>query len=314
MSKKRKMVLWEVAALVALLAGILAGFSQAQPVKEGGRLKVATTTSLYDTGLWDYLEPIFEERYKVQLDVIYGGSGIALEHGKRGDVDVLAIHDRTREDRFIKEGYGVNRRCFAYNYFILVGPENDPAKIKGLSPEDAFKKLLYEGRKNPARVKFVSRGDDSGTHSREKNIWSQAGYSYETIRKSGPWYIEAGRGMGPTLLMANEMQGYTLTDTGTFLALKGRLSLVPLVEKGKALLNVYAVLAVNPEKHPWVNIEMANKLINFLISEEIQKLIGEYGIKTYGMPLFVPCGKGACKKIGCPTWEKCAKPATWPPQ
>lgn len=276
------------------------------------RLRVATTTSLYDTGLWSYLEPMFEQKYGVELDIVYAGTGIALQYGKRGDVDVLTIHDRVREDKFIREGYGVNRRCIAYNYFLIAGPESDPAGIKGMLPEDAFKRLMEEGKKNPEKAKFISRGDNSGTHAKEKAIWLKAGYEYESVQKSGSWYVEAGRGMGPTLLMASEMQTYTLTDKGTFLAYKGNLKLIPLVEKGKILLNVYAALAVNPEKHPKVNIKMANNLINFLISDEVQRLIGEYGVETYGMQLFTPCGGGKCKEIGCPTWEECAKPAEWP--
>ena len=282
------------------------GSSSSSSRKE--RLRVATTTSLYDTGLWDYLEPIFEKKFNVELDVIYAGTGIALEYGKRGDVDALAIHDRVREDEFIKQGYGINRRCFACNYFIIVGPKIDPAGIKDISPVAAFKKLIQEGEKNPDKVKFISRGDDSGTHAREKKIWEKAGYEYDTVQKSGPWYIEAGKGMGPTLLMANEIGAYTLVDTGTFLAYKGNLRLIPLVRKGKELLNVYAVMAVNPEKYPHVNIKMANNLINFLISDEGQKLIGEFGVEKYGTQLFIPCGRGKCKKVGCPTWKECAKP------
>jgi len=281
------------------------------PLPKKERVRVATTTSLYDTGLWSYLEPMFEQKYSVELDIICAGTGIALEYGRRGDVDALTIHDRAREDKFISEGYGVNRRCFAYNYFLIVGPESDPAGIKNMPPEDAFKKLMEEGEKRPDMVKFISRGDSSGTHAKEKKIWSKAGYDYEAVQRSGPWYVEAGRGMGPTLLMAGEQQAYTLTDVGTFLAYKGNLELVPVVEKGEILLNVYAALAVNPKKDPKkkINIEMANNLINFLISDEIQNLLGDYGVAAYGMPLFTPCGGGKCKEVGCPTWAECAKPA-----
>lgn len=313
-----KKIQWvEVMVVLVLVWGVVFGYFKNPAVgnvssSKNGRLKVATTTSLYDTGLWDYLEPIFEEKYHAQLDVIYAGTGIALEYGRRGDVDVLAIHDRVREERFIQNGYGINRRCFAYNYFIVVGPKSDPAGIKGMPPTAAFKKLMEEGRENPDKVKFISRGDNSGTHAREKVIWERSGYEYETVQESGPWYIQAGKGMGPTLLMANQMQAYTLTDIGTFLAYRGDLEIVPAVQKGEVLLNVYAVLAVNPEKYPQVNIEMANNLINFLVSDKIQKLIGNYGVEKYGRQLFVPCGGGKCREIGCPTWKECAKPARWP--
>ena len=247
------------------------------------RLRVATTTSLYDTGLWGHLEPMFEKQYNVELDIIYAGTGIALEWGRRGDVDVLTIHCKAREKKFVADGYGIQRVPFAYNYFLIVGPPDDPAGIKGLSPEEAFKRLMETGAGS-----FVSRGDDSGTHAREKTIWKQAGYDYEVVREAG-WYIESGRGMGPTLLLANEKQAYTLTDMGTFLAYRGELDLVPIVDRGAILLNVYSAIAINPERHPHINIEMANNLIDFLTSPEIQELIGKYGVEEFGMQLFIPC-------------------------
>ena len=245
-------------------------------------LRVATTTSLYDTGLWDYLEPMFEEQYNVELDIIYAGTGIALEWGRRGDVDVLTIHDKPREKKFVASGYGVERVPFAYNYFLVVGPAADPAGIKGLSPEGAFKKLMETGAGS-----FVSRGDDSGTHAKEKAIWEKAGYNYDEVVEVGEWHIEVGRGMGPTLLMASEKQSYTLTDMGTFLSYKGKLDLVLLVDKRDILLNVYSIIAINPEKHPKTNIDMANNLIAFLTSPEIQKLIGNYGVQLF-IPLPIP--------------------------
>jgi len=257
---------------------------EAAPLPPKQRVRVATTTSLYDTGLWGYLEPMFEEQYGVELDVMYAGTGKALEYGRRGDVDIIAVHSKAREEQFIADGYGVERVPFAYNYFLIVGPPDDPAGITGISPEDAFKKLMETGSGS-----FVSRGDDSGTHAKEKSIWEKAGYEYEAVRQVGAWYIEAGTGMGPTLMMASEKQGYTLTDMGTYLAYKGKLELVPIVDKGDILLNVYSAIAVNPEKVKNVKIDMANNLIAFLTSPEIQKLIGEYGVEEYGMRLFTPC-------------------------
>ncbi|MFC2065921.1 substrate-binding domain-containing protein [Chloroflexota bacterium] len=248
------------------------------------RLRMATTTSLYDTGLWGYLETMFEEKYDVELDVMYAGTGKALEYGKRGDVDIITVHSKSREEQFVADGYGVERVPFAYNYFLVVGPEADPAGIKGMVPEGAFKKLMESGSSS-----IVSRGDDSGTHSKEKAIWKGAGYDYETVQKAGAWYIEAGTGMGPTLMMASEKLAYTLTDMGTFLSYKGKVDLVPIVDKGDILLNVYSVIAVNPEKVSVKNLDMANNLINFLTSTEIQELIGNYGVEEYGMQLFTPC-------------------------
>ena len=260
------------------------GAQAVAPLAPKDRLRVATTTSLYDTGLWGYLEPLFEEKYNVEVDVLYAGTGIALEYGRRGDVDIITVHSKSRELDFVAEGYGVERVPFAYNYFLIVGPESDPAGIKGMSPEDAFKTLAETGAGS-----FVSRGDDSGTHSKEKAIWQSAGYEYEEIQNAGSWYIEAGRGMGPTLLMASEEQAYTLTDMGTFLAYTGEIDLVPIVDKGSILLNVYSAIACNPEVNPGVNYEMASNMVDFLTSPEIQQLIGEYGVAEYGMQLFTPC-------------------------
>ena len=255
-----------------------------EPLSPQQRLKVATTTSLYDTGLWGYLEPMFEEKYGVEVDIIYAGTGAALEYGMRGDVDVITVHSKAREEVFVSEGYGIERVPFAYNYFLIVGPESDPAGIKGMTPEDAFKKLFETGTGS-----FISRGDDSGTHGKEKAIWQAAGYEYEAVQQAGSWYVEAGRGMGPTLLMANEEQGYTLSDMGTYLSYQGEIDLVPIVDEGSILLNVYSVIAGNPETNPGINAEMANNMVTFLTSPEIQELIGKYGVKQYGMQLFTPC-------------------------
>ncbi len=248
------------------------------------RLKVATTTSLYETGLWGHLEPMFEEKHNVALDVISVGSGAAIEYGQRGDVDVLTIHDKAAELQFVSDNYGVQRVPFAYNYYLVVGPASDPAGIKDMSPEAAFKKLMETGKGT-----FVSRDDNSGTHSKEKTIWKNAGFDYEAVRKAGAWYIEGGKDMGSTLLMASEKQAYTLTDMGTYVSYKGKLELVPIVDKGSILLNVYSIIAVNPQKVPRVKIDLANNLISFLASPEIQKLLGEYGVKEYGLQLFTPC-------------------------
>ncbi|MFC1938992.1 substrate-binding domain-containing protein [Chloroflexota bacterium] len=277
-------------ALLGLLAALIGCKAQgtevwaASPLPPQERLRVATTTSLYDTGLWGYLEPMFEAEYNVELDVLYAGTGIALEYGRRGDVDVITVHSKSRELDFVAEVYGVERVPFAYNYFLIVGPEDDPAGIKGMSPEDAFGTLAGAGT-----ASFISRGDDSGTHGKEKAIWTSAGYGYEAIQNAGAWYVEAGRGMGPTLLMASEEQAYTLTDMGTFLAYKGETGLVPIVDQGSILLNVYSVIAGNPETNPKVNYEMASNLVSFLTSSEIQELIGNYGTEEYGLALFNPC-------------------------
>lgn len=254
------------------------------PLAPEQRLRVATTTSLYDTGLWGYLEAIFEEQYGVEVDVLSAGTGIALEYGRRGDVDAITVHSKSREEEFVREGYGIERVPFAYNYFLIVGPASDPAGIHGMTPEDAFERLFDTGAGS-----FISRGDDSGTHAKEKAMWNAAGYDYETVREAGNWYVEAGRGMGPTLLMTSEEQGYTLSDAGTYMTYKGEADLVPLVDQGSILLNVYSVIAGNPKMNAGINAEMAGNMVKFLTSREIQELIGNYGVEEFGMQLFTPC-------------------------
>jgi len=256
------------------------GNESVPPRPSASRLRVATTTSLYDTGLWSYLEPMFEEEYGVELDVLYAGTGKALEWGRRGDVDVITVHSRTREEQFVEEGYGLARVPFAYNYFLIVGSPDDPAGLAGMTPDEAFTSLMSSGE-----AVFVSRGDDSGTHGKEKAIWSAAGYEYEDVRTSGDWYVEGGSGMGPTLVMADEMSAYTLSDMGTFIAYQNDLNLVPVVDQGDVLLNVYSVLQVTSTRSP----EMSANLVEFLTSEAVQDLIGNYGVGEYGIQLFTPC-------------------------
>ena len=277
-------------AVVALgaLTACESGASPGDVPPDGGRLRLATTTSLYDTGLWDILESRFEDMYNVELDILTGGTGKALEFGRLGEVDALAIHDRVREEAFIAEGYGVERRPIAYNYFLLVGPDSDPAGIRDLAPEEALAGVMRKGQADPGKVWFVSRGDESGTHAREKLLWQKTGHDYDRVRDSGRWYLESGAGMGAVLLLADEKEAYTLTDAGTFLAFDKDLDLSALVEEGDSLLNVYSVIAVSRERFPDVNQDMAERLIEFLASEEAQDLIEGHGVSEYGRPLFTP--------------------------
>ena len=256
------------------------------PLPPVGRLTVATTTSLYDTGLWSYLEPMFEQKYGVNLNIISVGSGKAFQLGKSGDVDVLTVHEPKAEQDFLAGNYSSARVPFAYNYFTIVGPPSDPAGIKDMDPVDAFKKLMAEGNVTGSQVKFVSRGDGSGTHAAEQRLWAAAGYAYKDVENSGSWYIEAGVGMGPALVMANDKQAYTLSDMGTFIAYKSKLNLVALVnQKIDILRNVYCVMVVNNT----TNKTMANNLVTFLTSPEVQDLMGKYGVEEYGTQLFTPC-------------------------
>ena len=284
--KNFKVYLSILASLLVLVSGLSCSGSDSGVgvLKAQERLVLATTPSLYDTGLWALLEPKFESQYKVELDVLYAGTGIAIEYGKRGDADVLAVHDKTRELGLISDGFVTDRYPFAYNYFVIVGPSSDPAGIKGLSPEAAFKKL-FDSKSSP----FISRGDNSGTHSKETAIWKAAGLEYADVQASGNWYVESGVGMGPALVIAGQKDGYTLSDIGTFLAFKGETGLEIIVDSGSIMLNVYSVLPMNSTTVSGTNTVMAQNMVDFLLSDPIQKLIGEYGVKDYGSPLFTPC-------------------------
>jgi len=255
---------------------------------DAAKLILATTTSTADSGLLDYILPDFEQKFNAKVDVIAVGTGQALEIGSKGDADVLLVHSRKGEDQFVADGNAVRRDDVMYNDFIIVGPKDDPAKITGMATaKEAFKAIMG------AEQVFVSRGDKSGTNTKELSIWTSI---QVTPTKDMPWYNAIGQGMGDTLLFANEKQGYTLTDRGTWLSMTDKLpDLTVLVgganlaeNKDKALLNPYGVLAVNPEKHPNVNAELAQQFVSWILSPETQKMIGEYGVDKFGQPLFYP--------------------------
>ncbi|HII06661.1 MAG TPA: solute-binding protein [Methanotrichaceae archaeon] len=306
--KGRYLGISSLALILALLCTAAAAAEDEASPGQKERLRISTTTSLYDTKLLDEMEDIFEDMYDVEVHTVSGGTGIAIERAERGDADLILVHDVVRERKFIEEGYGLSRTCFAYNYFIIVGPEDDPAGVKGMNASEAMKTIMEAGMEKPDLVKFVSRGDDSGTHAREKLLWDRAGLDYDEVSSSGEWYVEAGQGMGPTLLMTNEMEGYTLCDTSTFAAYKGDLDLVPHIESDDFLLNIYVAIPVSPAVYPDVNCEMAMNFVNFLVSEDGQDLIAEYGTDTYGQPLFNPA-RGNCDLIGC-SGDECALPLT----
>ncbi len=243
------------------------------------RLVLATTTSTADSGLLDAILPDFDSKYNASVEVIAVGTGQALATGEAGDCDVLLVHARSRENAFVEAGHGVNRKDVMYNDFIIIGPEDDPAGIKGMTDAAAAFTKIAE-----AQAPFVSRGDDSGTHTKEKAIWSEAG-----IEPSGDWYISAGQGMGAVLTMADEQLAYTMSDRGTYLArtLEG-IDLKVLVEGDPILFNPYGVIAVNPEQHPSVNYGLAMSFIDWLASVEAQAAIGEFGKDKFGLPLFYP--------------------------
>jgi tungstate transport system substrate-binding protein len=242
-------------------------------------LILATTTSTQDSGLLDYLLPDFEKENNVKVDVIAVGSGQALQTGKDGNADVLLVHSPAAEKTFMDDGDGVRREDVMYNDFVIVGPESDPAKISGMtSATEAFKAIAA------AQAAFVSRGDDSGTHSKEKAIWKSA-----EIEPQGDWYISAGQGMGAVLTMADEKQAYTLSDRATYLAMtKEELGSKLLVEGDKALFNPYGVIAVDPAISPKINNALANQFIDWLTSLPVQEKISQYGVEEFGQSLFTP--------------------------
>ena len=298
----QRRTLFAVAAVMVaflLICGCTGTTTGPDPVSaEKQQLRIATTTSLDDTKLLERLSTIFEEQYNAEVLVVSAGTGKALEYGQRGDVDVLMVHDRAREDTFLADGYGTNRRVFAYNYFVLVGPESDPAGIKNMEPKQAFATIREKGMAGESGVTFVSRGDASGTHAKEQAIWKAAGLNYSTdVQGSGDWYLEAGKGMGATLTMTNEKQAYTLSDIGTYLAYKGDLELATLVDEGDILLNVYCAMQINPEKYPDINSTVAKDWVNFMISDDVQKEIASFGVDKYGQPLFY-AAQNDWEKIG----------------
>ncbi len=252
--------------------------ASAAPADEG-ELVLATTTSTYDSGLLDAILPDFENKTGYKVSVLAVGTGQALALGAAGDADVLLVHAREREDQFVADGNAPYRRDVMYNDFVIIGPADDPAGIKGMkTAADAFAQLA-----KPQSL-FVSRGDDSGTHIKEQKIWQMAG-----IEPGGDWYQSAGQGMGAVLNIANEQQAYTMSDRSTYLArLAEGLELVIMVEEDPSLFNPYGVLPINPELATGINADGALAFVDWITSEGAQTLIAEFGIETYGKPLFFP--------------------------
>jgi tungstate transport system substrate-binding protein len=269
-------VLMGMAAALALIFGgtPVAAKSHAQK-----NIILSTTTSTQDSGLLDVLIPIFEKKTGYFVKTIAVGSGQAMAMGQKGEADVLLVHSPAAEKKFIAEGYGVNRRIVMHNDFIIVGPPSDPAGIKGMkSAAEAFKKITA------SNAIFMSRGDNSGTHAKEKTIWAAAGIKAEGQK----WYQETGLGMGQTLAVAAEKKSYTLADRGTYLALKKNLGLDILTEGDAILLNIYHVIEVHPAKWPKVNASGAKAFADFMVSKPTQKIIATFGVEKFGSPLFFP--------------------------
>jgi tungstate transport system substrate-binding protein len=252
----------------------------ALPARAEERLRMSTTTSTENSGLLSVLLPPFEKMHNCKVDVVAVGTGKALKLGEAGDVDVVFVHARSLEDKFMANGYGADRRDVMYNDFVLLGPKDDPAGAgKAKSAQDAYRAIA--AMESP----FISRGDESGTHQKEKEIWASAG-----IVPRGAWYVEAGQGMGEVITMATQKRGYTLSDRGTYIAFRKKTDLVVVRQGDKALWNPYGIISVNPKKHKHVKYDLAMKLIDFVTGPEGQSIIADY--KIGGEPLFFVYGIG----------------------
>ena len=261
---------------LALCVSVLAGYALA--IAEDRSIVVASTTSTQDSGLFGYLLPIFKAKTNIDVKVIALGTGQALDTARRGDADVVFVHAKSQEEKFLAEGFGVKRFDVMYNDFVLIGPKNDPAGVKGGDIETALKTIQAKA------MPFVSRGDRSGTHAAELALWKQAGIDITAAK--GPWYREIGQGMGAALNTAGAMNGYVLSDRGTWISFKNRGGLEIVVEGDKRLFNQYGVMLVNPEKYPSVKKELGQTFVDWLVSPEGQAAIAGY--KIDGQQLFFP--------------------------
>lgn len=278
MKFKKNMFLTGIALATAALL-VAGGFTAAEAAKPQKAVILATTTSTQDTGLLDVLIPIFEKKTGYFVKTIAVGSGQAMAMGAKGEADILLVHSPAAEKKFMADGNGVERRLVMHNDFIIVGPPGDPAGIRGMKKAtEAFKKIAASGSI------FMSRGDKSGTHVKEMDIWKAGGVKYEGEK----WYQQTGLGMGQTLAVSAEKKTYTLADRGTYLALKKNLGLDILVEGDGILLNIYHVIEVNPKKWPKANFPGGKAFADFMVSKETQDIIKTFGVDKYGSPLFFP--------------------------
>ena len=288
----QKLILTAILATIIVVAGTLVYFNYFAK----RRLIIATTTSLYDTGLLDEIERNYEANHPVDINIISLGTGATIQVAENGDADVILVHAPSLEKTFLEEGWGLNRKVIAYNFFTIVGPEADPAGIQGKTASDALKAIVAcgEGLADQSGVTkiWVSRGDNSGTHTKEKSLWSAAGYNY-TETSAEPWYASVGSGMGDTLNVASQKDAYTLSDIGTFLKFskEGSISSVALLTEEKSLLNVYSVMAVKPTAPHvsttyQINYADSMEFIKYLISVENQQFMTDYGKADYGQSLF----------------------------
>ncbi len=273
--------------LTTLLMLLVAAGSTAAQTPGPRALVLSTTTSTQDSGLLDVLVPMFEQATGYSVKTISVGTGQALALAARGEADVTLAHAPALEKKYVEEGKMLNRRLVMYNDFVVIGPADDPARVKGLKAAEALRRIAE------ASARFVSRGDKSGTHLLEQTLWKQAG-----LEPRGTWYIESGQGMGQTLLIANERKAYALTDRGTYRAFQKRVELPILVEKDRPLLNIYSVMEVNPANGPRVNAAAGKAFADFMLSPAVQAVIKTFGVDKYGQPLFVPIAGQREEEVG----------------
>lgn len=254
--------------------------TKSNDTKGKGSIILATTTSTENSGLLDYILPNFKEETGIDVKVVAVGTGKALEMGRQGEADVLLVHAKSSEEQFVQEGHGTERFDVMYNDFVIIGPKDDPVKLAEKAGSDVIEafKILSGGES-----KFVSRGDDSGTHKKEKKFWEEA-----SIEPEGDWYVSAGKGMGDVIQMTNEMLGYTMSDRATYLSMKDKIELKVAVEGDSKLFNQYGVIPVNPDKNDKINNDGAKAFVDWILSEKTQKTIGEFGKEKFGQPLFTP--------------------------
>jgi tungstate transport system substrate-binding protein len=285
---KVQAAIFVVVVVIAIAGGAYAYLSLNAVPKN--QIIVSTTTSLYETGFLDVVKTNFEAKYPgTNVSFISQGTGLAIQTAMRGDADMLLVHAPSSEYLFLNASYGVNRKILGYNFFIIVGPPQDPARISGMTVTDALKQIRAAGL-NGAAV-WVSRGDNSGTYTKEVSLWKSIGLDVKQLRTE-KWYLEAGSGMTATLQLANEKRAYTLSDTGTYLQNfnSHNIDLVQIIEASKSLLNVYSAIADNPNNPNMTktNFVGAMELIRYLVSDEGQQLFATYGVSNYGRPLFQP--------------------------
>ena len=288
------MLIVAVLATIIVVAGTLVYFNYFSK----RRLFISTTTSLYDTGLLDAIQTDYESTHNIDLQITAVGTGVAIQQAENGDADIVLVHAPSTELKFLEGDYGVNRKIIAYNFFTIVGPADDPAQISGLTASEALLHIVEYGKNMPDQSGttqiWVSRGDNSGTNSKEKSLWTAAGYNYTEL-SDDVWFASTGQGMGATLTIADQKNAYTLSDIGTYLKFHadGSIQIEALIVEEQSLLNVYSVMAVNKNTvaanqslHDQINFDDAMNFIEYLISPETQQLIDEYGVGTYGQQLF----------------------------